>query len=57
MGEPEKLDALKRLDELNLRTAVQDGEARAGAGERRVNTDRMRSLMRGAAFDGARVRK
>lgn len=57
MGEPEKLEALKRLDELNLRTAVQDGEARAGAGERRVNTDRMRSLMRGAAFDGARVRK
>lgn len=57
MGEPEKLEALKRLDELNLRTSVQDGEARAGAGERRVNTDRMRSLMRGAAFDGARVRK
>lgn len=57
MGEPEKLEALKRLDELNLRTAAQDGEARAGAGERRVNTDRMRSLMRGAAFDGARVQK
>lgn len=57
MGEPEKLEALKRLDELNLKTSVQDGEARAGAGDRRVNVQRMRTLMGGSAFDGARTRK
>lgn len=57
LGDPEPLQALKRLEELNLRTAVKDGEARAGAGERRVDVQRMRTLMGSAAFDGSRARR
>lgn len=57
MGEPEKLEALSRLEQLELRTAVADGEARGGAGERRVNVQRMKTLMGSSAFDGSRTRR
>lgn len=56
LGDTGELSALKKLSELDLATAVQDGEARGGAGQKRLNLQSMRSVMRGGSFDGRPAR-
>ena len=55
VGEPAKLEALQKLGELSLKTDVRDGNVPVGgAAERRLNTGRMRSLLKNSSFDGRR---
>lgn len=55
VGEPAKLEALQKLGELSLKTEVRDGNVPVGgAADRRLDTTRMRSLLRNSSFDGRR---
>ncbi|MBI5596235.1 MAG: hypothetical protein HY928_09135 [Elusimicrobia bacterium] len=55
VGEPAKLESLKKLGELALNTPVQDGSAPVGgASSKRLDTTKMKSLLKSASFDGRR---
>lgn len=56
MGNTDKLKSLEKLDQLALRTSVQDGAAPTGSpADRHVDVSRMTGLLGNSSFDGGRA--